>query len=119
MATFDAKKLSSIHSFSVTENFAVFFFYPVVIEGSKLFEAVAVSFLPSTSCSPSFPVTAAVLTSHYLATAYVLPRNSFSPQNFHVFELLTELEGQQTDIYVVDLKTGEVSSAIVHCGPLY
>jgi len=67
VATFDAKKLSSIHSFSVTENFAVFFFYPVVIEGSKLFEA-----------------------------------------NFHVFELLTELEGQQTDIYVVDLKTGEV-----------
>ena len=68
IATFVPKKLSSIHSFSVTKNFVIFFFYPVVIDEAKIWEA-----------------------------------------NFHAFELLTWLEEENTDVYVVDLRTGQVS----------
>jgi hypothetical protein len=32
IATFSPTKLSNIHSFSVTENYAIFFFYPVIID---------------------------------------------------------------------------------------
>ena len=69
VATFVPKKPSSVHSFSITENYAVFFFYPVVIDGAKMFEA-----------------------------------------GFHVFELLTWLEDEPTDVFVVNLKTGEVTT---------
>ena len=39
VATVTPKKLSYIHSFSITENFAVFLFYPVVIDNNKVPEA--------------------------------------------------------------------------------
>ena len=65
ITTFVPKKLSSIHSFSITENYAIFFFYPVIIDGKKMFES-----------------------------------------GFHVFELLTWLEDEPTDVFVVNLKTG-------------
>eukprot|EP00092_Neocalanus_flemingeri_P065782 GFUD01080056.1.p1 GENE.GFUD01080056.1~~GFUD01080056.1.p1 ORF type:complete len:543 (+),score=150.85 GFUD01080056.1:194-1822(+) len=68
VATFVPKKLSSIHSFSITENYAVFFFYPVIIDGKRMFET-----------------------------------------GFHVFDLLTWLENEQTDVFVVNLKTGNVT----------
>jgi len=68
VATFTPKKLSSIHSFSITENYAVFFFYPVIIDGKRMFET-----------------------------------------GFHVFELLTWLENEPTDVFVVNLKTGKVT----------
>jgi carotenoid cleavage dioxygenase-like enzyme len=67
VATFVARKQSSIHSFSITQNFAIFFFYPVIIDGKKMWGA-----------------------------------------NFHVFELLQWLEDERTEIFVVDLRTGEV-----------
>jgi len=68
ITTFVPKKLSSIHSFSITENYAIFFFYPVIIDGKKMFES-----------------------------------------GFHVFELLTWLDNEQTEVYVVNLKTGDVT----------
>jgi len=67
ITTFVPKKLSTIHSFSITENFAVFFFYPVIIDTKKMFGS-----------------------------------------GFHVFELLTWIEDQPTEVYVVNLKTGSV-----------
>jgi len=67
IATFVPTKLSNIHSFSITENYAIFFFYPVVIDGKRMFQ-----------------------------------------EGFHVFELLKWLDNEQTDVYVVNLKTGEV-----------
>jgi len=68
IATFIPKKLSTVHSFSITENYAVFFFYPVVIETKKMFQT-----------------------------------------GFHVFELLAWLEDELTEVFVVNLKTGEVT----------
>jgi len=73
---FVPEKLSSVHSFSVTEDYAVFFFYPAVIDAKKYWAA-----------------------------------------NFHVFELLDWLEGQPTDIYVMDLKTGNTTQ--LQTGPIY
>jgi len=67
VATFVPKKTSSIHSFSITENYAIFFYYPVTIDGPKMFET-----------------------------------------GFHVFELLQWLDNEMTEVYVVNLKTGEV-----------
>ncbi len=32
VATFQPHRLSNIHSFSITENYAIFFFYPVIID---------------------------------------------------------------------------------------
>jgi len=71
VATFVPKKLSSIHSFSITENYAIFFFYPVIIDGKRMFET-----------------------------------------GFHVFELLTWLDNEMTDVYVVNLKTGDVKEFV-------
>ena len=68
ISTFVPKKLSSIHSFSITENYAIFFFYPVIIDGKRMFES-----------------------------------------GFHVFELLTWLDDEPTDVFVVNLKTGNVT----------
>jgi len=68
ISSFVPKKLSSIHSFSITENYAIFFFYPVIIDGKKMFES-----------------------------------------GFHVFELLTWIEDEPTDVFVVNLKTGNVT----------
>jgi len=68
VATFVSKKVSSIHSFSITENYAIFFFYPLIIDAKKIFTA-----------------------------------------DFHVFELLTWLENEPTEVYVVNLKTGEIT----------
>ena len=67
IATFEPKKESLVHSFSVTENYAIFFYYPMVLE--------------STQC--------------------------LFMNNFHALECLKVLD-EQTDIYVVNLKTGEV-----------
>jgi len=61
-------KFSYIHSFSITENYAVFFFYPVIIDNAKVLE-----------------------------------------KNFHVFEAFKwSNETENTDIYVVDLNSGDV-----------
>ena len=61
-------KFSYIHSFSITENYAVFFFYPVIIDNAKVLE-----------------------------------------ENFHVFEAFKwSNETENTDIFVVDLKNGDV-----------
>ena len=68
IATLTPTKFSYIHSFSITENYAVFFFYPVIIDNAKVLEA-----------------------------------------NFHVFEAFKwSNKTENTDIFVVDLKSGEV-----------
>jgi len=67
IGSFVPKKKSMIHSFSITKNFAIFFFYPAGVDGKRIFEAA-----------------------------------------FHIFELLEWMEGEQTDVYVMDLRTGEV-----------
>jgi len=69
IATFTPKKFSNIHSFSLTDQYAIFFFYPVVIDPKKYWSS-----------------------------------------NFHVFELLEWLEGEQTDVFVVNIKTGHVTT---------
>ena len=71
IATFTPKKMSYIHSFSITENYVVFFFFPVTIDGKKMFES-----------------------------------------GFHVFELLTWLDDELTEVFVVNLKTGEVTDMV-------
>jgi len=73
IASFVPKKLSTIHSFSITENYAVFFFYPVIIDGKKMFET-----------------------------------------GFHVFELLTWLDNEDTEVFVVNLKTGKVTEMMTN-----
>ena len=68
VATLTPTKFSYIHSFSITENYAVFFFYPVIIDNAKVLE-----------------------------------------ENFHVFEAFKwSNETENTDIFVVDLNSGDV-----------
>ena len=67
VAAFVPRKKSSIHSFSITEKFAIFFYYPVDIDTEKIFG-----------------------------------------NKFHVFELLRWLDNEMTEVFVVNLKTGEV-----------
>ena len=68
VATFNPKKMSMVHSFSVTKNYAVFFYYAMATTGGMC-----------------------------------MIRN-----RFHVMECIEEMENEPTDIYVVNLKTGEV-----------
>jgi len=69
VAKWHPKKMSYIHSFSVTENYAVVFFYPVGCSATKFFSS-----------------------------------------GFHIMETLGKFEGDDhTDIYVIHLKTGEVT----------
>ena len=68
IAQFDLKKVSMVHSFSITENYAIYLAPPVVMSGGVLF--------------------------HLL-------------HHFHIFEEIEETK-EQTDVYIVNLKTGEV-----------
>jgi carotenoid cleavage dioxygenase-like enzyme len=67
IATFEPKKTSMIHSFSITEQYVVFFFYPVDIDSSQIWA-----------------------------------------QNFHLMEAIKWETEDVTDIYIVDLHSGEV-----------
>ena len=88
VATFKPTKFSYIHSFSITEQFAVFFFYPVVID-----RTVRISIQKN---NPN------------------LIFQKIPGSNFHVFEILDgSNRTDTTDIFVVNLKTGDVK------GPFY
>jgi len=67
VATFKPTRMSYIHSFSVTDNYAVFFFYPVIIDPKKI-----------------------------------------ANSGFHVFELFESNRTGTTDIFAVNLKSGDV-----------
>jgi len=68
IAQFDLKKVSMVHSFSITENYAIYLAPPVVMGGGV-------------RCLLS--------------------------NRFHIFECIEEND-EQTDVYIVNLKTGEV-----------
>ena len=87
IATFLPDKLSVVHSFSITENFAIFFFTPLVME--------VLIFLQ--------------LSLYYFYIQVDLWTNWAN--NFHLFELLNWDESSNTTFYIVNLKTGEVRSA--------
>jgi len=76
ISTFMPRKYSNVHSFSITEEFAIFFFYPVIINPKKYFSS-----------------------------------------NFHVFELLEWVDNEDTEIFIVDLKTGKSTNMTTH--PFY
>jgi len=68
IAKFTPKRQGYFHSFSITENYAVLFLYPVTFEASKFWSV-----------------------------------------NFHIFETITQDPKGTTDIYLINLKTGEVT----------
>jgi len=69
ISTFKTTRVSMIHSFSITENHLVMFFYPFTVDPSKFLEV-----------------------------------------NFHLMEAAKWNEHEQTDIYIIHLKTGQVQS---------
>jgi len=69
IAKFTPKKAGYFHSFSITENYAVLFLYPVTFEATKFWSV-----------------------------------------NFHIFETITRNATGTADIYLINLKTGEVTS---------
>jgi len=69
VASFNLKKTSYVHSFSITENYVIFICYNVILK-------------PSLTC---------------------LMKN-----HFHGAECMEVLENEQADVFVINLKTGEV-----------
>ena len=69
VSTFNLKKMSMQHSFSITENYAIFLFGPVVMSSNPM---------------------------------------CMMKNRFHILECTEVLEDEETDIYVVNLKTKEV-----------
>ena len=75
MATFTPHKNSAVHSFQVTESYAIFL---------------------------------------YPALTYDTSLGCLIPNGFHALECMIYLEDEPTDIFVVNLKTGEVQEIQVY-----
>lgn len=73
VATFYPKKISYIHSFSITKNYAILFFYPVGVDPMSFFSS-----------------------------------------GFHIMETIGKIKNTETDVYVVDLRTGKVTEFLNH-----
>ena len=80
VATFYPHKISAVHSFAITESYAVFF-------------------------NP--------------AMTYDMSLPNMYKKNFHVLEMLEYIENEFTDVFIVNLKTGEVQEIQVKISFVY
>ena len=80
VATFYPHKISAVHSFAITESYAVFF-------------------------NP--------------AMTYDMSMPNIYAKKFHVLELLEYIENEFTDVFIVNLKTGEVQEIQVKISFVY